>query len=269
MADLYLVATPIGNLEDITLRALRILKEVDVIACEDTSHSAILLAKYDIKKPLISYWKARENQGAENIIEKLDLGNNVAVITDAGMPCISDPGSVVVRKARQAGHNVYVVPGACACVSAVALSGYEGGFSFVGFLPEKNKDRKNVLLSQVNNPLSSVFYIAPHDYKKDIQDIIDVFGERRATVAREMTKLHEEVVESSLTELLQREPIGEYVLVVKGKENTAELNELSLNDHLTYYKNLGYDKKEIIKLVAQERGISKNEVYQVAIELFK
>ena len=271
MGKLSIVATPIGNLEDITLRALRVLKEADIIACEDTGHSLPLLLKYDIKKPLLSYWKAKEAQKAEELLFKLEEGKHIALITDAGMPCISDPGSIIVRLARQAGHEIEVVPGACACVSAYALSGFEGGFSFLGFLPSKKSDRRKFLEKQRDNPLCSIFYVAPHDYKKDISDIMEVFGDRECAAVREMTKIHEEVVVDKLSVLVNAEARGEYVLVVKGNENeqASELNELSLEEHVIFYKQQGLDKKECVKKVAAERGLVKNDVYQVALKIYE
>ena len=186
---LYLVGTPIGNLGDITFRAVETLKSVDFIACEDTRHTLKLLNFYEIKKPLISYYKQKENEGSEHLIELLSQGKNVALVSDAGMPCISDPGSVVARKARERGYAVTTVPGPTAVTSAAALCGLESGFAFIGFLPEKNKDAESLLSSYVSCPIPLVFYVAPHDLERTLSKLHAVLGSRKYHAVKELTKM--------------------------------------------------------------------------------
>lgn len=264
---LYIVSTPIGNLEDITLRALRILKEVDTIACEDTRQSSILLNKYEIKKPLVSYYKEKERASGEKLIEKLEEGKNVALITDAGTPCISDPGAILVRLCRDKGIKTEVIPGASAVTAAAALVGLDNGFAFIGFLPEKNKDRQDKLRAFITLPVPAIFYVAPHSLKSDVSCILEAFGDRQAFICKELTKMFERVTETTLAELDAENARGEYVLVVMPKTNTEEILEKSILEHLQYYIELGYGKKDCIKLVASERGLNKNEVYQEALKL--
>lgn len=267
MSRLYLVATPIGNLEDITLRALRILKEVDYIACEDTRVSIKLLNRYEIKKPLISYYKDKEKQASNNIIKLLKEGHSVALLSDAGTPCISDPGAVLVKQARNENIDIEVIPGACAVAAAASLCGIDSGFYFVGFLPDSNKDKKQLLVTLMNIEKPIIFYISPHSFIADADSIIGVFGDRYAYAVREMTKIYEQVQYNKLSALKMEQIRGEYVLIVEGKHNRNELLDLDIKEHLLHYIALGYDKKECIKLVSSERGLIKNEVYKVAIDL--
>lgn len=264
---LYLVATPIGNLEDITLRALNVLKEVDVIACEDTRHSQILLARYEIRKRLISCYKEKEQKSAEVIIQLLGEGKNVALITDAGMPCVSDPGAVVVNEVRNAGYDVTTVPGPSACVTAMSLTGItRRGFCFLGFLPEKNKDRAELLKQYSGIGTNLIFYASPHNINEDLKDMYAYLGERRVFVVKELTKMYESVKEMSLSSALVEEPRGEYVIVIEGKDYVNPDTEMSIEEH---YKNnlkkLG-NKKEAIKLTAKERSIPKDDVYKIALQ---
>ena len=262
---LYFVATPIGNLKDITLRALEVLKSVDVIACEDTRHSLSLLNAYEIKKPLVSYHKFNERESGEKLIESLKEGKNIALITDAGMPVISDPGNILVQMLVEAGEEFTVIPGACAFVSALVLAGLDASkFCFLGFLPKTNGGRKEVLEKYKNLDMTLVFYSAPHDVVKDIKAIYEVFGDRRAVAVKEITKLYERREEFNLKDGLSSEPKGEYVLVVEGgvDQTNSELSDEQLIDK---YILEGLDKKDAIKRVAKERNISKSLLYKYSI----
>lgn len=264
---LYFVGTPIGNLKDISLRAISILKEVDEIACEDTRHSLGLLNAYEIKKPLFSYHKFNEKEAGEKLIEKLKNGKNIALITDAGMPVISDPGNILVNMLIENGLEFTVIPGACAFVSALILSGLDSSrFCFLGFMPQKSSERKDFLEKYKNLDMTLIFYSAPHDIKKDIESIYKVFGDRKAVAVKEITKLHESAEHFSLANGLTKEPKGEYVLLVEGgKEQNLNLN-LTEKEHIELYIKQGYDKKEALKLVAKERGVSKSSLYKYTIE---
>lgn len=266
---LYLVATPIGNMEDITLRALRILKEVDIIACEDTRHSLALLSYYDIKKPLVSYYKQKEQEGSQYIINELKNGKNIALITDAGMCCISDPGSVVVKNAQNEGLKVTVIPGASAVVSAFALSGITEttGFCFLGFMPEQNKQRNEVVEKFASCKVPLIFYMSPHNILKDCKFLLDKLGDREIVVVKEITKIYETVIKTKLSELSLDNTKGEYVLIVKPNKDENPLVDMSIEEHIRHYLECGMDKKTAIKQVAKDRNISKNEVYQVAINI--
>lgn len=263
---LYFVATPIGNLKDISLRAIEVLKSVDEIACEDTRRSAVLLNRYDIKKPLFSYHKYNEKEESEKIAEKLESGKNLALVTDAGMPVISDPGNVLVKTLIERGLEFTVVPGACACVSALVLSGFScARFCFIGFLPQKNGERKELLSKYKDLDMPLVFYSAPHDIIKDVTDIAEVFGDRAAAAVKEITKIYEDVERFNLKDGMKSEPKGEYVLIVdgKGKEDFSDLSE---EEHVKKYLDEGMDKKDAIKRVARERGVSKSSLYKYTIE---
>ncbi len=264
---LYFVGTPIGNLKDITFRALEVLKEVDEIACEDTRHSLSLLNAYEIKKPLFSYHKFNEREAGEKIIEKLKSGKNIAVITDAGMPVISDPGNILVEMLVENGLEFTVVPGACAFVSALVLSGLDSSkFCFLGFMPQKASDRNEFLSKYKDLDMTLIFYSAPHDIKKDVESIYKVFGDRRAVVVKEITKIHEYADRFNLKDGLNKEPKGEYVLLVEGGKKENTLLSLSEKEHIQYYIEQGLDKKEALKKVAKERGVSKSDLYKYTIE---
>ena len=263
---LYIVGTPIGNLKDITQRAVEVLKEVDFIACEDTRHSGILLNLLGIKKPLISYYKQKEKESGEKIISLLEEGKNVALISDAGMPCISDPGSVVVTMAREKGLDISVVPGPSAMISAFALSGLSGGFVFIGFLAEKNKDRDIQLHPFIDSPLPLVFYCGPHDVNKYIAYLYEKLGNRPLYAIKEITKIYENTEISTLEKGLCGEIRGEYVLIIGGAKQTNSLLDLSAEEHLKYYLDLGLDKKNAIKKVASERGVNKDVIYKLALK---
>ena len=264
---LYFVATPIGNLKDITLRAIEVLKEVDESACEDTRHTLGLLNAYDIKKPLFSYHKFNEVECSEKIISKLLEGKNIAVISDAGMPVISDPGNILVKLLIERGLEFTVIPGASAFVSALVLSGLDSSkFCFLGFLPQKNKDRQEFLEKYKNLDLTLIFYSAPHDIEKDIKSIYSVFGNRTAVAVKEITKLHERSERFNLETGLSSEPKGEFVLLVEGGKSENNLLSLTEKEHIDYYINQGLDKKDALKKVAKERGISKSSLYKYTIE---
>ena len=264
---LYLVGTPIGNMGDITLRAIETLKSVDMIACEDTRHSGILLQKLDIKKPLISYYLHKESSG-QKIIELLKEGKNIALITDAGMPCISDPGAILVQMAVENDIQHTVVPGATAVTSAMALSGItRRGFCFLGFLPEKNKDKDNLLLPYKNIDIQLVFYCSPHNINDDLNYLFGIFGRRNVVVVKEITKVFERVERGILGEMQIEEPRGEYVVIVEGKDFTSDLCSMSIEEHLKYNIKKGMTKKDAIKTTASERNVAKDIVYKVAIEV--
>lgn len=261
---LYIVGTPIGNLQDITLRALETLKSVDVIACEDTRHTLGLLTHYGIKKPLISYYKPKEREGAEKIISNLSAGKSVALVTDAGMPCISDPGSILVKEARECGYEVVSVPGPTAMATAMALSGIlEPVFVFIGFMPSKNKERNALLSQYVKLKASLVFYCSPHDLKDDLKCFYETFGARRVSVIRELTKMYESVEEGVLGEFEIEEARGEYVVIVHAPENVEEEKpEGSIEEQVNALIAEGVSKKDAIKQVAKLNGLPKDEVYK-------
>lgn len=264
---LYLVATPIGNLGDISLRAIETLKNADEIACEDTRRSLALLNRYEIKKPLVSYHKFNERESGERIVEKLKAGKNIALITDAGMPVISDPGAVLVNMLNENGLEYTVIPGACAFVSALALSGLDGTrFCFIGFLPEKAGERRALLEKYKNLDMTLIFYCAPHDVKKDIESIYGVLGDRNAVAVKEITKIHERVERFKLSENLPSEPKGEYVLLVEKGEAQNDLLKLSEREHVEHYISLGMDKKDALKAAAKDRGVSKSSLYKYSLE---
>ncbi len=265
---LYFIATPIGNLNDISLRALETLKSVDLIACEDTRHSLKLLNAFEIKKPLIAYHKFNEKRQAEALIEELKNGKNIAVISDAGTPVISDPGNVLTKMLSDENIEYTVIPGATAFVSALILSGLDASkFTFIGFLPEKTKDRESLLKEYKNAKETLIFYSAPHDVNNDLKTLFKVFGNRNASAVKEITKMHETVYRFSLENAYIEEPKGEFVLLVEGaKEVESEFNGLTEEEHINLYISRGLSKKEAIKKVAEERGISKNSLYKYTID---
>ncbi len=264
---LYFVGTPIGNLKDMSLRAIEVLKQVDEIACEDTRHSIGLLNAYEIKKPLISYHKFNERQSGEKLIEKLKEGKNIALITDAGMPVISDPGNILVNMLIENGLEFTVVPGACAFVSALVLSGLDSSrFCFLGFMPQKASERKEFLEKYKDLDMTLIFYSAPHDISKDIESIYKVFGDRKAVAVKEITKLYENAEHFNLANGLAKEPKGEYVLLVEGGKKQNQNLLLTEKEHIEFYIKQGFDKKESLKMVAKERGVSKSSLYKYTIE---
>ena len=267
MAKLYIVGTPIGNMSDVTLRALETLKSVDVIACEDTRHSLPFLQKYGIQATLVAYHKFNETERSERLIDDILGGKNVALITDAGMPSISDPGAELIAKCHARGVEVETVPGPTAFATAVAYSGIKAsGFTFLGFLPEKNTDKVSILSKASLSGLPIILYVAPHDLTKTAKTLLDVLGDRTVYVARELTKIHESLTKTTLSNF-ECEERGEIVMIVDSIAQNNPLNSLSVTEHLNHYLNLGMNKKDAVKQVAKDRGIPKNEVYQQAIEM--
>ena len=263
------VATPIGNLKDITLRALETLKEADVIFCEDTRHTIKLLNAYEIKKPLYACHKFNETEAAAKILEASRRGEKVAVVSDAGTPVVSDPGNIVCQTLREAGEPYTLIPGASAFVAALVLSALPADrFAFIGFLPAKTGEKKAVLEKYKDLDVTLAFHCAPQDVDKDVKVMYEVFGERRAAAVREITKIHEETQTFLLSEGLSGEKRGEYVLVVEGAtEKESPLNSLSEKEHIQHYMAAGLDKKEALKRAAKDRGVSKSELYPFAIDL--
>ncbi len=263
---LYIVSTPIGNLEDITLRALRILREVDVIAVEDTRHSAKLLSHYGISKPVISYWGEKERVRSEDVLDRLRSGQSVALISDAGTPGISDPGSVLIEKAVREGINVVSIPGPSALIAAISISGLPiKEFTFIGFLPPKRSQRQRTLMDLKMERRTLVFYEAPHRVLETLRDMGDVFGERRAALVKEITKLHEEVLRGSLYDIFRmlgdRTIAGEYVIVVEGKKEGAATFDEALDEVRALIKR-GKGRKDAVKVVSEQYGLSKRELYE-------
>ena len=263
---LYIVGTPIGNLKDVTERAKETLEKSDLIACEDTRRTAILLGALGIKKPLISYYKQKEREGAEKIVSLLKEGKEVSLVSDAGMPVISDPGAILVKEARKAGVKIETVPGPTAVTTAAALAGLDNGFVFLGFLPEKKADKDRRLAPFVNSPLPLAFYAGPHDVKAILDYLLKTLGDRKAYLARELTKLYETLTEITLAGGYPEEPRGEYVIIVEGKEETSPYLSLSPEEHLKAYLDAGMDKKSAIKKVAAERGVPKDEIYKLTVK---
>lgn len=263
------VATPIGNLQDVTLRALETLKSADVIFCEDTRHTLKLLNAYDIKKPLFSCHKFNETEAGKKILERSQKGEHVAVVSDAGTPVVSDPGNVVCKILREAGEKYTIVPGACAFVAGLVLSALPADkFAFIGFLPEKAGEKRATLEKYKDLDLTLIFHSAPQDVDRDLKAMADVFGERDCCAVREITKLHEQAVNFKLSQGLPGEKRGEYVLLVSGAEKKASpLNTLPEIEHIKHYMAMGLDKKEALKRAAKDRGVSKSQLYPFAIEL--
>ncbi len=263
---LYLVATPIGNLRDVTLRALEVLNSVDFIACEDTRRSSLFLSAHGIKKPLVAYHKFNETEEGLKLIEELKSGKNVALISDAGMPVISDPGNVLVNPLIENELEFTVIPGACAFVSALVLSGVDSSkFCFLGFLPDKQSKRTELLEKYKSLDMPLIFYCAPHDVNKDLAAIYSVFGDRRAVAVREITKIYEESVRFNLKDGYPKEPKGEFVIIVEGADGESELNGLTPEEHFKYYLERGYDKKEALKKVAKDRNVKKSDLYYLTV----
>ena len=276
LGTLYLVATPIGNLEDMTFRAVRILQEVDLIAAEDTRNSIKLLNHFDIKTPMTSYHEHNKYEKAKALVGKLITGTNIAVITDAGTPGISDPGEELVKAAYEAGVRVVPVPGACAAVNALVASGLPTRrFAFEAFLPMEKKERRRILDSLVNETRTMIIYEAPHRLDKTLAELFSVLGNRRIAVCRELTKKHEQFFRTDLktaaTYYAENDAKGECILVIQGvtyeqleAEAVKQWEEMTILEHLQYYMNQRTDKKEATKQVAVDRKIPKREVYEVA-----
>ena len=266
---IYFVATPIGNLKDISLRALEVLRAADVIYCEDTRHSIKLLNAYDIKKPLKACHKFNERAAAAEIISEAKQGKEIAIISDAGMPVISDPGNILCSQLKEEGVEYTVIPGPNAFLSALVLSAMPADkFAFLGFLPDKAGEKKALLEKYKSLDLTLCFHIAPQDIDRDISAMYSVFGDRKACAVREITKLHEEAVPFNLSEGLAGEKRGEYVVIVEGAENSENpLNSLSEKEHILHYMRGGMDKKDALKQAAKDRGVTKSELYKFSIDL--
>ncbi len=267
---LYVVATPIGNLDDITYRAINVLNQVDLIAAEDTRHTLKLLNHFNISKPLISYYKETERIKASGIIEEIKNGKNVAIVSDAGTPGISDPGEVLIKQAISENIEVIPIPGACAAISALICSGMNTSeFLFIGFLSAKAKERNEKIESIKNETRTLIFYEAPHKIVDTLQSMLKVLGDRNIVIGREITKIHEEFIRGKISDVLDNLEIkGEMVIIVEGSEKSEKQieienrNKMSLQEHYDFYEKQGYDKKEIIKLIAKDRGTNKNEIYK-------
>ena len=278
---LFLCATPIGNLEDITYRVLRTLKEADLIAAEDTRHTLGLLNHFEIKTPMTSYHEYNKVDKARVLVDKMREGTNIALVTDAGTPGISDPGEELVRQCYEAGIEVTSLPGPAACITALTMSGLPTRrFCFEAFLPAEKADRAErarILGELARETRTIVLYEAPHHLKKTLEDLYGALGDRKISFCRELTKLHETVMQTTLGEALQyyreNEPRGEYVLVIAGKsieevrqEAAAVWESMNIPEHMEYYLQQGTEKKEAMKRVAKDRGISKREVYAALLE---
>lgn len=270
---LYLCATPIGNLKDISQRVLETLQMADIIAAEDTRNSIKLLNYFDIKAPLTSYHEYNKYEKAEELISKMKNGANVALVTDAGTPAISDPGEVLVDMCHKAGVRVTSLPGPCALITALTLSGLPARrFCFEGFLPPDKKQRAMILAELKNETRTIIVYEAPHHLKATLKELESTLGNAQIAMCRELTKKFEEVIKMPLPEAVEyynnHEPKGEYVLVIEGKsfedmikESQEDYLKMDLNEHMAMYENQGIDRKEAMKMVAKDRGITKREVY--------
>lgn len=273
---LYLVATPIGNLDDITYRAVKILNEVDVIAAEDTRHSLKLLNHLGISKPLISYHRHNEDNKTEVLINKLLDGDNIALITDAGTPAISDPGEEVVKQAINNDIEIIPVPGACALINALIASGMNTKeFVFIGFLPLNKKLRKNKFEEIKQENKTIILYEAPHKINQTLKDLSEELGNVNIVIARELTKIHEEFIRGKINDIIACYPEikGEIIILIEGNNTTNSndeikdiLNNMSLEEHYNYYKNKELSKKEIIKKIAKDRNVNKNDIYMKLID---
>lgn len=267
---LYLVATPIGNLEDITLRAINTLKEVDLIAAEDTRHTLKLLNHLEIKKTMISYHRHNEEFRCDELIDELKSGKNIALVSDAGTPGICDPGEEIVKRAISENIKIISIPGACAFVNALVSSGLDTKeFTFLGFLPLNKKNRKEKLEEIAKTNKTAILYEAPHKLKNTLKDLKNVIGERRIVLARELTKIHEEYLRIDIDELIEKAESlkGEIVLLIEANREKEELflNNMSVEEHYEYYEKQGMEKKDIIKQIAKDRKVSKNEIYKLFV----
>lgn len=264
---LYLVATPIGNLNDMTFRAIQTLKDVDLIAAEDTRQTMKLLNYFNISKPLISYHRHNEDVKTEGLINEILGGKNIAIVTDAGTPAISDPGEVIVRDAIKNEIDVIPIPGACALINAVIASGLSTKeFSFYAFLPLNKKLRKEKIEEIKEDGKTAIIYEAPHRLINTLNELLNELGNRNVVVAKELTKIHETFIRGNILEVLDKiqNPKGEYIIIIECQKIKKEnkLNELTLEEHYRYYENMGLEKKEIIKKIAKDKNVNKNEIYQ-------
>ena len=270
---LYLCATPIGNLEDITYRVVRTLNEVDLIGAEDTRNSIKLLNHFDIKTPMTSYHEFNKYDKAKQMVEMMKEGKNIAIITDAGTPGISDPGEEVVRQCFEAGIQVTSLPGPAACITALTMSGQKTRrFCFEAFLPKDKKEKVAVLEELKNETRTIIIYEAPHRLARTLKELRETLGNRQLTLCRELTKKYEEAdkttIDRAIEKYNEKEPRGEYVLVIEGKsqeeiqeENKQKWESMTIEEHMEYYISQGNDKKSAMKLVAKDRGVSKRDIY--------
>ncbi len=278
MGTLYICATPIGNLEDMTLRTLRVLKEVDLIAAEDTRNSIKLMNHFEIKTPMTSYHEYNKYDKAKILVDKLLSGMDIALITDAGTPAISDPGEELVKQCHAAGITVTSLPGPSAFVTALTISGQKTRrFCFEAFLPYDKKERKEILTELKKETRTIILYEAPHKLKKTLQDLYDALGNRDISICKELTKKYETNFRTTLWDAIQyyeeNEPRGEYVLVLEGadkkklvEEDLQPLLDKTVTEHMEYYMESGMDKKEAMKAVAKDRGVSKRDIYQILLQ---
>ena len=271
---LYVVATPIGNLEDITLRALRILKEVDLIAAEDTRHTKQLLNHFDIHTPLISYYREKEAERSEELVQKLLAGETIALVSDAGTPGISDPGAVLVKKAREAGVTIVPLPGPSALTAALSAAGIvDGTFLFLGFPPAKKGQRQKLLSAFVETPWALVFYESPHRIDALLADVLAVLGDRQAFWARELSKLYEDLQAGSISQLLAlatgKKNRGEFVLIIQPGSGRQEATGENVEEILLWYKeNTELSLKDVSRQIAKDLGLSRSDIYQKALEVW-
>ena len=275
---LYLCATPIGNLEDITYRVVRTLNEVDLIGAEDTRNSIKLLNHFDIKTPMTSYHEFNKYDKAKQLVEMMKEGKNIAIITDAGTPGISDPGEEVVRQCFEAGIQVTSLPGPAACITALTMSGQKTRrFCFEAFLPKDKKEKVAVLEELKNETRTIIIYEAPHRLARTLKELSETLGNRQLTLCRELTKKYEEADKTTIDQAIEKynekEPRGEYVLVIEGKsqeeiqeENKQKWESMTIEEHMEYYISQGNDKKSAMKLVAKDRGVSKRDIYNQLIK---
>ena len=275
---LYLCATPIGNLEDITYRVVRTLNEVDLIGAEDTRNSIKLLNHFDIKTPMTSYHEFNKYDKAKQLVEMMKEGKNIAIITDAGTPGISDPGEEVVRQCFEAGIQVTSLPGPAACITALTMSGQKTRrFCFEAFLPKDKKEKVAVLEELKNETRTIIIYEAPHRLARTLKELRETLGNRQLTLCRELTKKYEEADKTTIDQAIEKynetEPRGEYVLVIEGKsqeeiqeENKQKWESMTIEEHMEYYISQGNDKKSAMKLVAKDRGVSKRDIYNQLIK---
>jgi len=271
---LYITATPIGNLEDITLRALRILKEVDVIAAEDTRHTRKLLSHFEISTPLISYYREKEQEKAFQLLKRIAAGESIALVSDAGTPGISDPGAVLVRLAQQNGINIVPVPGPSALATALSVSGIsDSSFLFLGFAPSKKSQRKSLLTSLITHPHPIIFYESPRRIQELLKDILQIMGDRNSFWGRELTKAHEDLQAGKISDLLAKaedgKSRGEFVLIVHPGEVMRAEGE-NLLELLTWYrKNTSLSVKDVSRKLAGDLGLSRSAVYQDALKIYQ
>ena len=266
---LYLVATPIGNLADLSERAIKVLSEVDFVAAEDTRNSGLLLSRFGISKPFVSYYEHNKRERGEYIVSRLQNGESCALVTDAGMPAISDPGEDIVRLCAEVGVPVTAVPGCCAAVTALALSALTTGrFAFEGFITTNRHDRRERLTALKYEERTMIFYEAPHKLRQTLDDVLEFMGDRKITLCREMTKLNEEIIRTTVSEAVEmykeKNPRGEYVLVLEGgiKEDKADEFPADPEEHVKMYESQGMKRMDAIKAAAKDRGVSKGVLYK-------